>query len=90
MLDSLIAGLSEATPNLYDAVLAPLGGFLSRPLRVIQLPDEPATGVLALIGLGTVSAYFAATRYVRSNRTAVRPTTPGKIVRPQAPKRKVA
>jgi hypothetical protein len=90
MLDSLYAGLAEATPNFYDAVLAPLGGFLSRPMRIIRLPDEPTTLLLALVCLGTVGAYIAVTRYVRPNRTVDRPTTSGTIVPPQAPKRKVA
>jgi hypothetical protein len=68
MLDSLTAGLADAAPNIYDAVLAPLGGFLSQPMRVIRLPDEPTTLTLVLIGLGTVGAYVATTRFLRPER----------------------
>jgi hypothetical protein len=76
MIDSVIAGLANATPNFYDAVLSPLGGFLSRPLRVIRLPDEPTTLALVFICLGTVGAYVAITRYLRPER--LRPLRTGR------------
>jgi hypothetical protein len=93
MLDPLIAGLAELTPDGLHEVLAPLGGFLSRPEQVIRIPDEPTTLALALISLGTVGAYVAVTQYLRPER--VGPVWPGRLsdksetIKPASEPRKV-
>ena len=74
MLDSLTVQLAIAGQGAFHWLLAPTGGLLSRPDKVVMVPGEPSTLSLALIGIGTVGVYVAAIRFLRPRRSLAMPT----------------
>jgi hypothetical protein len=62
MVESALIRLTETLP---ESIPWSMSSFLSRPTRVLFIPDEPTTLALALIGASILAAYALASRYLR-------------------------